>query len=562
MIDDDTIEEPGGEEPTAIESEPQTAKPSRRGRGKRLRRKRRMTPRRWLPFVVFVAVVALVVVLNRPESSVDRPTEPVDRAGAMLPVAAGPRALSTAFFCSGGSALGKSGPAELAVLIANAAPSGTTAELSFVTADGRTAATTVDVPAAGRVRVAAADHIRGDWVAVTVEVLGPDVAVDKTVNGPHGFDITPCPTTAAPTWYVPSGSTSIGATETLVLYNPFPAPSSVDISFSTDEGRLTPRALRGFTVPAGSLRIIDQKLMPARKAEIASIVNARSGRLIVERVQIYDGTGETVPAEDGAPALSAPVGLASTPGLSTTSTRWVLADVVVADGSRSRIALFNPTSRQAEIDLVFAYEDPRRHLEVEPLRVSLPESEQKMVDLRSVPGLEPGVPMMVRVESLALGGRSAVPIVVEQAVDNLPLPATEVQAGEGDGTAPPSLADGFTVVPGSPVMAPTWLLATPGTSSTRTAAVVVANLGDTPVDVVAEEILAGGRRRFGRPLRIPANDRRTLSLDGLDPNAALVVTASEPVVVSRVVLARSGTGMAESLGAPSPVRVVTLPPAE
>lgn len=544
-------------------------KAGRRGRKvpRQRRRGRRLTPRRWLPVLVFAALVSAAVVVNGTDDEVERPTTPVDRAGVVLPVAAGRRALSTAFFCSGGTAKGKAGAAELAVLIANAAPNGTTADLTFVTVEGRTEKVSVDVPAAGRVRVAAAEHVEGEWVAVTVDVLGPEVVVEKTVNGPDGFELDPCPTTASDRWYVASGTSEIGAEERLVLYNPFPAPSSVDISFSTDDGRLTPRALRGFTVPAGSVRVVDPGVMPARKSEIAATVAARTGKIVVDRVQSFDGTGSVIAAEGAAGAVSAPVGLASASGTASPSTRWVFPDVVDAEGARTQIALFNPTERTAEIDLVLAYEDPRRRASIEPVQVTLPGMEERVIDLRSVPGLELAQPFMLRVESLAVDGDPAVPVVAEQVVLNAPASTSASEEGDrGEGTDGPSggggVADGFSVTVGSAVMAPTWFLATSGTSGSRSGSVVVANLGDEAATVRVETVLRGTRTRLPKVLKVPAGDRRVIDLDGVDPAAAIVVSASVHVVVSRTVVATSGAGISHSIAAPLPTGVRTLPPAD
>ena len=260
------------------------------------------------------------------------------------------------------------------------------------------------------------------------------------VTGANGFERGPCPTTASDTWYVPSGSTEIGAVERLVLYNPFPEDSSVDVSFATNDGRLTPGPLRGFTLPSGSVRVIDSDLMPARKTEIASILRARTGRFVVDRVQTYDGTGAEIAADGDAAAVGPPTGLASTPGITTTSARWIFPDVISRPGARTQIAIFNPSSRTAEIDLVLTYEDPARRSEIEPISLTLTGVEQRMVDLRSVPGLEPDAPFTVRLESLALDGNAAVPVVAEQVVTNAPVPVAEPEPAAGE--APPEEEEG------------------------------------------------------------------------------------------------------------------------
>lgn len=102
-----------------------------------------------------------------------------------------------------------------------------------------------------------------------------------------------CAWAASNRWYLPSGTTLRGATLHLALFNPFPDPTSVDISFATDEGPISPWALTGMAVPARSLRVVTVE-NPSRRAEVATTITTRTGRIVVERLQIYDGTGDSV----------------------------------------------------------------------------------------------------------------------------------------------------------------------------------------------------------------------------------------------------------------------------
>ena len=62
-------------------------------------------------------------------------------------------------------------------------------------------------------------------------------------------------------------------------------------------------------------------------------------------------------------------------------------------------------------------------------------------------------------------------------------------------------------------------------------------------------------------MQVPAGDRRRLDLAEIDPAADLVVVGSQPIVVSRTIVADGGAGISLSLAAPVPVGVRTLPPA-
>ena len=63
---------------------------------------------------------------------------------------------------------------------------------------------------------------------------------------------------------MPFGATVRGATSSLALFDPFPDDTSVDISFVTDQGPRSPRALQAFVIPGRSLRAVPEAFLPAR----------------------------------------------------------------------------------------------------------------------------------------------------------------------------------------------------------------------------------------------------------------------------------------------------------
>jgi len=568
-----------------------------RTRAKRPRRLfRRITPRRWLPFAAFVAVVAgAVVVAGR-----DRTAEPLTRAvttpGEMLPVAAPTDALSTAFFCPGGSALGEDGEAELAVVVANARASAARAEVTLVGSDGDTERVDLDVPAFGRARVVAADHVETPWAAATVEVLGGDVAVQQQVRGTGvGSDLAPCPTATSDTWYAPDASTAIGAEHALLVYNPFPAPAVVSVGFVSGGVSSTPRDLQSITIPGATLRVIDTEDLPARKDHFATRVTTRLGRVVVGRVQRFDGEGEPFEAVREAPEVAAPDGLAATPAVPVTSTRWVFPSAVNQENVRNAIAVYNPNEGTAEINLVLSYANRSVNAEIEPVQVTVRGGEQEIVDLRDRPGLDDGAPYTIVLDSFANAGAAAVPVVAElqtfNGVYQAPLPAergTEPPAGEGDGEgdqpretspdaedeevgetspdaeeeAPPAEPEpvvGFAAIAGSPAAANRWLVADVDLAAKGVADVVVFNPGTDPVGV-AVEVVADGRRQRIDSFELDRGDRRSLDLGDLDEHVSLVVTSSGGAVVVGQTWVGAKRGVSAAVANPVPGTVRTLPP--
>ncbi|HWJ97669.1 MAG TPA: hypothetical protein VNQ33_05875, partial [Acidimicrobiales bacterium] len=176
-------------------------------RAARHRRSRRLTPRRWLPFAALLAVIVGAVMVSSEEPS--RPPASADPVldTSRLPAVSASDAISTTWFCAGGTATGEGGIAEMTLVLANDAPRGAVAEVTVMGEAGKEASEQVDVPAHGRARVAASELLEAEWIGAVVEVQGGRVAVDREVAGPEGYDSAPCSPAASDHWFVPSGAT-------------------------------------------------------------------------------------------------------------------------------------------------------------------------------------------------------------------------------------------------------------------------------------------------------------------------------------------------------------------
>jgi hypothetical protein len=505
------------------------------------RRNRRATPRRWLPFLVLVAVVAAAVVVAQQDDEPVVEPERVAAPGSYLPVVSGKGALSTAWFCAGGTAQGPEGPAELSLVVANASGKGARAEVLFTGSNGQRRRATVQVPANGRKRLVAREQFTSEWMAATVEVFGGRATVEREVSGPDGFDVSPCSVRAAATWHVPSGSTVRGATELLALYNPFPYGTSVDISFATDDGPRTPRALQGVSIAARSVRMVEVNAYVARRKEVAAEVTTRTGRVVVDRVQLYDGSGDMVSSGDGDEAVvtDAPRGVVSTAALPEAAPRWFFPGAVRREGGRTQVAIANPGRTRAEVDVAISFQDPTRQPEIEPAQLTVRPGEQVVFDLASLTDLVPDVGFSIDVDSI-----SGVPVL------------SEVLVFDGD----PADVHGASVLAGSQIAATRWLVSGRGSSSRRTGSVVVANPGAAATTVRVQQLVGGDLEGVaGATVTIPAGDRRVLDLGEAEPGAALVVRSGRPVVVQRSIFGTVDRGTSMALAAPYPEWVADLP---
>jgi hypothetical protein len=502
----------------------------------RRRRSRRLTPRRWLPFAALSALVVGAVMVSAEEPS--KPPAVVEPVldTSRLPAVTATDAVSSAWYCSGGTATGD-GVAELSLLLANDDPRGAVAEVTFMGTEGQESTTEVDVPAHGRARVVAADEIESEWVGAVVEVRGGRVGVDREVTGPAGFDASSCSTVSSDRWFVPSGSTLRGAEEYLTIFNPYPDAASVDISFATDTGPRTPGSLRALSIPGRSVRTVALADIITNRAEVATTVRARSGRVVVDRVQTYDGTGDPLGAGEEA---AAPEGLISTPAIPVRAPRWIFPGARITTGVTTQIAVYNPGSQTAEVDVVLTYQEPERNPEIEPIALTIRPREQTIVTLNDVPGIQVDTDLWVDVRSL-----DGVPVVAERL----------------SFFGPTASRQGATASAGSPVAATDWMVAQGGATRSRTSTVQVVNPGDSPATLTVITLSDGDRDVLeSARVEIPPGDRRSLDLAGAGAAATVLVHSSEPVVVGSSLSIADGPGISVQGALPFPESVVALPP--
>lgn len=514
---------------------------ARTAKARRRRRGGRFTPRRWLPFVALTALVVGAAVVEPDDGSSSTQADDATRNVEVLPAVARDDALSTAWFCGGGSALGDDGIAELTIVLANDATVGAEAEVVLVGGDGEPVEQTIEVPANGRARLVASEAIEAEWVAATVEVRGGRVAVEREVAGPLGFEVAPCSTSASDRWYVPSGSTVRGADEYLSIYNPFPDSASVDIVLTTDTGRRAPGAFRGLSIQAESVLVVKINDAVDERSEVAATVRVRTGKVVVDRVQTYDGTGDEIPPaiEDGDPA-PAPSGLISTPAVPVRAPRWAFPGARVSPGVRTQVAIFNPSARTAEVDVVLTPQDPERNASIEPVQLTIRPREQAVVDLAAIPGLPTDLDLWVDVRSL----------------DEVPIVAERLAFFDA-----PSERTGATVAAGSPVASRQWMVVQGGATDARGTGLVVANPGPRDAEVTVVQLSGGNRIPLpGGVITVPAGDRRGIDLADAGPAATLVVASTEPVIVGSSASLLEGPGVSVGPALAYPESTVAIAP--
>jgi hypothetical protein len=331
-----------------------------------------------LPLVV-VLVVLLVGAL-----AIERDHEVASGVSAepelirAAPTAASPDVLGSTWYCAAGSAGGDDG-ADHTVLIAN--PGTETRQARITAFPGQADPVEVDLDVAADVveRVRVGDLV-DDPASVMVEVDGGEVAVSHELTGPTGTDTGSCASSASDLWHFAWGDTSRDARALYAVFNPFPGDAVVDFGFVTIDGARQPQALAGIVVPAQSVVVVDAAAEVARRDQVSATVTARSGRVVVERIQTFDDDEEML--EGFEPRRGLTVDL----GVPMPMESWVHPSVRLVEGLSDRVVVYNPGSATAEVDIEVLVGGQAQG-GIEPFELTVPPNRYEMLDLSDQPRL-------------------------------------------------------------------------------------------------------------------------------------------------------------------------------
>ena len=469
-------------------------------------------------------------------------------AGIAIPAARAEPTLSSTWFCAGGTAQ-KDGFADHVVLMANptardrtatitaltgqiasappvldaaASTTSTTAAVTTTTAVGaKPAVTSVALPAWSRVAFHLRDVVDAPLAGAVVEVDGGEIAVEHEITGPLGRATAPCSSTTSPTWSFPWGVTARGDRELLVFMNPFPDDASVDIAFATDEGVRDTVRFSGFVVPGRSVvgAYIDEDV--TRKEQVSAKVTVRGGRVVVDRIQTFDGT-------DGRDGIT--LGL----GAPAAATTWMFPDGLTGEGLTEQIVVFNPGTGVAEAEIEVRLDHPDVNGNPEPFELTVAPGRYSIVDLDK----EDRIPADIGHSTIA------------RSLNGVPIIAERVVSARSD-----AKRHGVGATLGSPVGARTWYFPGGGTSAERDEFITLFNTSSTKVVTYRVTGLAGGQPlaiEGLQDLQLAPGDRKLIRLgDQVQrEDLAVVITADGAIVAERGLYRVGGDGLSQAIGIP------------
>jgi hypothetical protein len=424
------------------------------------------------------------------------------------PVAAPASAHSSAWFCAGATSA-PGGVADGTVVIANAGDKALVATVTSIPVSGQGKQATLSVPASGRVAQRLLDLANAPFASAIVELDGGEAAVELVATGSLGTSVTPCASSASPTWYFAEGVTTRDALEVLTIFNPFPEDAVVDLSFTTEEGLVTPQALTGLSVRGRGMTAINVGEFVQRREAVSAKVSARAGRLVVGRLQTFDGSVGRK-------------GMAITLGAATPGGLWYFADGLVTDGLNERFQVYNPQTVEAQVELAINLDDG----EAEPLRITVARESRTSVVANEESRIPKGVGHAVTARTT-----NGVDVVVERSLDG----------------AAPSTRLGFAASPGSRALATGWVLAAGQTDDATDEFLVFDNPSPAAAKVAISILADGGAQPVPglEAVEVAAGTRRVVKVaDFVKRNPLpLVVSSSQPLALDRHLAQKSGLGL-------------------
>jgi hypothetical protein len=485
-----------------------------------VRKRRGETPKaprpkiEWRRFSPLLLVAILVVVGLALDSRVDDPppagADRPEAEGLLEPVAAPASALRSTWYCAGGTAT-TDGAAAHKVVVLNASDTDRTGTVTVypgqvhpLTDDSidlpEPVEVPLDVPAHSQTEVRLGEYITAPYASALVEVDGGEVSVEHEVIGPAGRDSSPCSSAASNVWHFADGTTVQGAQETLAIFNPFPDDAVVDIAFATDDGRREPEDYDGLVIPSGEVVAADVTATVTVREHVSSTVTARTGRVIVDRIQSFDGS-------TGAEGLTVTLGAAE-PALS-----WAWADGLVGGGVSERYSVYNPTDDRAEVSLEIRPDDEA--IVIEPFELTIPPRSFGIVDSDQLRGRL---------------GESAVPHgAVLRSLNNVP-----VVAERRNGGSPESERPGVDLTLGVPRLSDRVIIATPSQGPSIDDTITVFNPTEGELSFTVSPLDGGDPDPIGGEITVEAFSRATfvLSDNGIQ-GVPVLVELLFPAVVER-----------------------------
>ncbi len=263
----------------------------------------------------------------------------VEEASVVTPSISDPARLDGAWFCPTGSS-SDGGFADHQVRISNLSEDPAVANVGILTGEGKGPNLRVELNPLSSQVLPLSSLAQADVAGAVVEIIGGTGVVGHQVITEHGPAEGPCATHVSSSWFFAGGRTQRDSLEYLALMNPFPEDVVYNVELYRSAGRpRKPGPLQGDVVPASSVKIIELGEHSPREEVVAAAITTVRGRLVVERLQTFNGD-------------LGPTGAALQLGVTGPARSWMLPAGRIHSQGDDQVIVFNPSADEvADIDL-------------------------------------------------------------------------------------------------------------------------------------------------------------------------------------------------------------------
>ena len=282
--------------------------------------------------------------------------------------------LSSTWFCPGVPARDVKVKSE--IVIANPTQTPITGTITLLSSEEpATSSTLIVAPFSRGVFDATGGH-KSQFISAIIELDIGQASVEQRIIHLAGDSVALCANETSDRWFFADGFTGAESEFDILLTNPFPDSTVVDLTFVTTDGKRQPALLKGIVLRGQSVTGISMGEQGARNESVLAVsVRATSGRFVAGKLQHFLGRGR--------------LGFTSALGAPTTSRQWWFASGEKGAGVDEELVVFNPTEIDQSVSIAFLTGSAEALLR-EPLILTVPAGRVTTLSTSSLPAITNG----------------------------------------------------------------------------------------------------------------------------------------------------------------------------
>ena len=282
--------------------------------------------------------------------------------------------LSSTWFCPGVPARDVKVKSE--IVIANPTQTPITGTITLLSSEEpATSSTLIVAPFSRGVFDATGGH-KSQFISAIIELDSGQASVEQRIIHLAGDSVALCANETSDRWFFADGFTGAESEFDILLTNPFPDSTVVDLTFVTTDGKRQPALLKGIVLRGQSVTGLSMGEQGARNESVLAVsVRATSGRFVAGKLQHFLGRGR--------------LGFTSALGAPTTSRQWWFASGEKGAGVDEELVVFNPTEIDQSVSIAFLTGSAEALLR-EPLILTVPAGRVTTLSTSSLPAITNG----------------------------------------------------------------------------------------------------------------------------------------------------------------------------